>query len=621
MKLATRRLIAGVAVSATALGVTLVSISTASAADTLSPATASDSAASNTITTLRTLSFKVTKPFPHAGDPDGVTGTQIEFVRTGSDPEDLIVGDVVDEPSPPGGIIKAEVDFGPGTTGTQAPANPGRYDVYIYVGDRSAGDMCTGCFTVIASQPTVTSISPAQLPTGVQGQSFIVTGTNFAKSSRLEAYLPGTETLDPKITFTAAKSGTNVITNTSTKITKTIRVDPLTTPGFRDIRVTNTDTQSGTLGSALRITTIFVSSIEPNAANNTSVSRHKITGRGFPVGATADLVDETGGRVISGTNVDRPSDTTLSADFDTTNVPTGAYRVRVNAPDGSTSTPECSPVFTVLNTGGSSSGTAATKASSFSCAAATAASPSPSASASRSASATPTATMSPSRSATATATMSPSNQCRTASVQINGARTINATGKASVTITGAQPGSEVELQGYSQNHQGDMNFDNDPTPVDRSATADDNGAATFNDIGPSSNTRFRARQVGCPYGDENTVLEVRAQETLTVTRNGTRSYVFSGRSIPARPGGLIVSLYRITGTACAAGVEPSRCPGETFIGQARAVALGSPGEGLYRIAIRFPVRDQNTRDEFVVKTGRDAQNAPGRSNVRSLLIN
>ncbi|MFN2523707.1 MAG: hypothetical protein ABR614_10415 [Mycobacteriales bacterium] len=189
-----------------------------------------------------------------------------------------------------------------------------------------------------------------------------------------------------------------------------------------------------------------------------------------------------------------------------------------------------------------------------------------------------------------------------------------------MTAFGARPGSTVDLQGYSQDHFGSQGFFNDPTPVDRTGTADSSGSVTFSDLRPASNTRLRARMAGCTYTGNTDVIEVRAQETLTVQRTGARSYTFSGRSIPARPGGLIVSLYRITGQACAAGVEPSRCPGETFIGQARAVALGQNGEGLYSIRITFPPRDTNVRDEFVVKTGRDAQNAPGRSNVRSLLI-
>ena len=234
---------------------------------------------------------------------------------------------------------------------------------------------------------------------------------------------------------------------------------------------------------------------------------------------------------------------------------------------------------------------------------------------------TATASPSPSSSATATASASPSPQgCpgKALTVKVN-TPTINATGNASVTVTGATPTATIELQGYSQNHYGTANFDNDPTPVDRTAKADSNGSYTFNDLKPASNTRVRARQQGCTYGN-SAVIEVRAQETLAVKRIGTRKYTFSGRSIPARPGGLIISLYRIVGAACGPGVEPSKCPGEKFVGQARAAALGAPNQGLYSITITFPSSDNNVRDEFVVKTGRDAQNAPGRSNARSLLI-
>ena len=225
-------------------------------------------------------------------------------------------------------------------------------------------------------------------------------------------------------------------------------------------------------------------------------------------------------------------------------------------------------------------------------------------------------------SATPTATTSPSGGCSSCPVvtlHIN-TPTINATGLASVTVSNATPGSRIELEGYSQNHQGTQSFTNDTTNPDRVGTADSNGTITFNDLRPASNTRLRARQTStCPYSASG-VINVRAQETLQVTRTGTRSYTFSGRSIPARPGGLIVSLYRIVGSSCAAGVEPSSCPGEMFLGQARAVPLGQPNEGLYSIRYTFANKDQNVRDDFVVKTGADAQNAPGRSNVRSLLI-
>ena len=193
---------------------------------------------------------------------------------------------------------------------------------------------------------------------------------------------------------------------------------------------------------------------------------------------------------------------------------------------------------------------------------------------------------------------------------------------ASVTVSGARPGSAVELQGYSQNHYGTQTFGNDPTPVDRTGVADANGAITFDDLRPAANSRLRARQAGCDYTADATgsVLQVRAAETLRVTRTGPRTYTFSGESIPARPGGLIVSLYRVIGSTCAPGVEPRRCPGERFLTQVRAQGEGAPDPGSYEMSVTFPAVDRNTRDEFVVKTGRDAQNAPGRSNVRSLLI-
>ncbi len=202
------------------------------------------------------------------------------------------------------------------------------------------------------------------------------------------------------------------------------------------------------------------------------------------------------------------------------------------------------------------------------------------------------------------------------SLRVN-TKTINATGLASVTVTGAAPGSTVQIQGYSQNHFGTANFDNDTTPVDRTVVTDGNGSATVNDFRPASNTRLRARMINCTYGDltSTDVINVRAQETLQVTRNGVRKYTFSGVSIPARPGGLIVSLYRINGAECAAGVEPRNCPSEVLIGQDRAEQASSDSgkPAAYSITLTLP-KSYGSSSKFVVKTGQDAQNAPGRSN-------
>ena len=245
------------------------------------------------------------------------------------------------------------------------------------------------------------------------------------------------------------------------------------------------------------------------------------------------------------------------------------------------------------------------------------------------ASTSPTATASATATATASTTASPSAQPTQACpspasnlpVRVN-TPVINATGLASVTVTGARPQASIELQGYSQDHHGSVSFANDMTPVDRTGTADANGTITFSDLRPASNTRVRAHETACAYSSAATgqVINVRATETLRVVRNGPNSYTFGGESIPARPGGLIVSLFQVVGESCAAGTRPADCPGERFVTQARAQGEGSPGAGSYRIDVQFPDSDRNTRRLFVVKTGQDAQNAPGRSNTRSLLI-
>ena len=91
-------------------------------------------------------------------------------------------------------------------------------------------------------------------------------------------------------------------------------------------------------------------------------------------------------------------------------------------------------------------------------------------------------------------------------------------------------------------------------------------------------------------------------DEIVVVRNGTRDYTFSGNSLPARPVGLIVSIYRI-----AADGSP--------VLAAQVRADGSTGQWSIRRAF-----SSNGRFGFVTRTGQDLQNAPGSSNVRSLLV-
>jgi len=212
-----------------------------------------------------------------------------------------------------------------------------------------------------------------------------------------------------------------------------------------------------------------------------------------------------------------------------------------------------------------------------------AASPSPSASA------TPTAgTTSPSPSNTASPGTPPG--CQVAAARLE-RTTITATGSSGVTVTAA-PNSVVELFAYTR--------PSTTFRLVRSAEVGADGVAEFR-ITPPANTRLQARQQGCAFG-QSIVLNVRTAISLIVKRNGPRLYTFSGDSLPARPGGLIVSLFRVTNDGR-----------QILTAQVRA----NSQNGEYSITRRFT---GSGRFGFVVRTGQDLQNAPGSSNVRSLAV-
>ena len=211
-------------------------------------------------------------------------------------------------------------------------------------------------------------------------------------------------------------------------------------------------------------------------------------------------------------------------------------------------------------------------------------------------SATPTATISPTPSPTATPHRDPappSSGCVTTTTTLEDA-TIIATGSADVTVRTAA-GSTVELYAYTR-----------PSTTYRKVrtdTAGSDGVARFT-VRPPANTRLYATQPGCPVdiARDSVVLNVRTALSLAVERLGTQTYRFHGDSLPARAGGLIVSLYRVT--------PEGR---QVLTAQTRADAQ----DGEYSLVRKFT---GTGRFGFVVRTGQDLQNAPGSSNVRSLLV-
>ena len=168
---------------------------------------------------------------------------------------------------------------------------------------------------------------------------------------------------------------------------------------------------------------------------------------------------------------------------------------------------------------------------------------------------------------------------------------ITATGTGVVTVAAAS-GTTVELFAYSR--------PSTQFAVVRTVTVGKDGTTSVA-VKPPTNTRLYARQVGCSAGAQ-IVLNVRTLLTLTAQRNASRDYTFSGRALPARVGGLIVSLYRLTPEGRQVLTSQTRADATTGTYSIRRVFTGSGRFG------------------FVVRTGQDLQNAPGASNVRSTLV-
>jgi hypothetical protein len=189
-----------------------------------------------------------------------------------------------------------------------------------------------------------------------------------------------------------------------------------------------------------------------------------------------------------------------------------------------------------------------------------------------------------------TPTPTPTSTCTTASTLL-GTAFISAMQTANVTVTAAR-GATVDLFAYTRPLT--------TFTIVRTGVVANDGTISWG-IRPPRNTRLYAQQRGCPAGNQ-VVLGVRTTLSLAAVRNGTRNYTFSGDSLPARPGGLIISLYRVN-------------PGgsQTLTAQVRA----SSTTGEWRLTRRFT---GTGRFGFVVRTGADLQNAPGSSRVRPTLI-
>ena len=164
----------------------------------------------------------------------------------------------------------------------------------------------------------------------------------------------------------------------------------------------------------------------------------------------------------------------------------------------------------------------------------------------------------------------------------NGFSTITA-GQSSYLSGAAEPGTTVELLAYSR--------PSTDFRVVRRTTATSTGAYTFV-VAPQTNTRLKVRIGG--QESESVVVNVRPSISLRTVRTAVRTYTFTGRVRPVRPGQL-VSVYAQTST------------GDVRVGRA---AVGS--DGIWAASHRFTVTGTFG---FYAATTADMTSAAGRSPV------
>jgi hypothetical protein len=208
---------------------------------------------------------------------------------------------------------------------------PGDWDVRVTNPDTTS-DVCTACFTVTASAPTVTSASPSSRGQGATAQNITITGTNFAHGAQ------------------ATFSGTGITVNSTTfvgttQLTANITLSPTATVGARNVTVTNTDNQSGSCAGCFTVNAApVVTSVAPAQLPNTASAQLTFTGTGFVSGISVQL-ELAGQPAVPGTAVAVVNATTMTATFDITDVAPGDWDVHVTNADAGTSV--CAGCFTI----------------------------------------------------------------------------------------------------------------------------------------------------------------------------------------------------------------------------------------------------------------------------------
>ena len=180
---------------------------------------------------------------------DDIVGTNVQFVNATT--------------------LKADFDL--------TLAAPGSWDISVTNPDFGTG-VCSGCFSIAASAPTVASATPSSLGLGASNVDVVLAGTHFANGAIVS------------VSGSGVTVGT-VTVDSDTSITVVLSVSPAAATGSRDITVSNTDGQSGTCTGCLSLVVgPTVTSVSPATAGQGATGRAiTITGTGFAAGAAVSF--------------------------------------------------------------------------------------------------------------------------------------------------------------------------------------------------------------------------------------------------------------------------------------------------------------------------------------------
>ena len=224
----------------------------------------------------------------------------------------------------------ATATFNLATGSGGGPAAIGAWDVRVSNIDGTG--VCSGCFTVTSANPSGITPSPTSTGQGASGKAVTITGSHFQSGATVAFSNSG-----------ISVQSTNFIS--SGEIDVVINVSSTATTGAGNITVTNPDLGSGSCAACFTVNPKpSIVSSTPSSAANTSPITLTLTGLNFEASGTAKLT-KTGQSDIAGTNWTRNTTTSLSIDFDITDVAPGAWVISIVNGDGGPAS--CSNCFTV----------------------------------------------------------------------------------------------------------------------------------------------------------------------------------------------------------------------------------------------------------------------------------